>query len=908
MVMMTSVEFEGQGKLGTIMRTSGSFKKRDLEKCSYESDHDHDHEQQNEDQSNIGIISSFKKKKPGKLELNIQTNYREISNFGGNDDNNHELADNCITISSPEMVKFLCSKPEYELHAAATKLQKFYKSYRTRRNLADCAVVVEELWWKALEFAALRRSSVSFFNSDKSETAVSRWARARTRAAKVGKGLSKDVKGQQLALRHWLEAIDPRHRYGHNLHLYYDVWFQNGSSQPFFYWLDVGDGKEVNLEKCPRTNLQRDCIKYLGPKEREAYEVSLEGGKLIYKQSRVAVNTIEGTKWIFVLSTSRILYIGQKEKGQFQHSSFLAGAATIASGRLVVHHGTLIAVWAYSGHYRPTEENFMELCSFLEENHVDLTNVKKEAIDDDVVKQACNSEINAVSSTKDENQKEGNGEKNSKMGKPINCKLWSSGLGPRIGCVRDYPAQLQFKALEQVHLSPRVKPGGLSCGPIPSPRPTLNVHLSPRLAYLGLVSPRVRISATILKLSGFISSDFSKMGASGRWFKSLLTLKPQKPSSQQQKVGDNKGKKKWRLWRSSSEGVGSSSYKGLTLRQVAASEAFDSSSMGKNDELVAAMAAIVRAQPKDFRAVKREWAAIRIQTAFRGLLARQALRALKAVVRIQAIFRGRQVRKQAAVTLRCMEALVRVQARVRAQSVIDSDGHSVKKTKEAESSRSCPSPNSRAKNLPFSIKDQKTGWNWLERWMATKPWERRMMDDQFYTDNQSDDITFSRKSDDNIYSFHSGSSEHDFQRVKRNNMTTRVLARPPPMKTQTNSGSLSALSSETVYDESSTSTSSTSLSPITLEDNRNIHHTPKPSYMNPTQSIKAKQKAFGSSPSNSRRRAIDDLLLNKKSMSHSCDDTRSSAGSNPSSFSREFYRPKQVAIHDSLRNQLRHHR
>lgn len=120
------------------------------------------------------------------------------------------------------------SEPRNEHYRAALKLQKVYKSFRTRRQLADCAVLVEQRWfvskfvcnllkilnmfmsiypfksrsdkdlefscpksslnrWKLLDFAELKRSSISFFDIEKPETAISRWLRARTRAAKVTK-------------------------------------------------------------------------------------------------------------------------------------------------------------------------------------------------------------------------------------------------------------------------------------------------------------------------------------------------------------------------------------------------------------------------------------------------------------------------------------------------------------------------------------------------------------------------------------------------------------------------------------------------------------------------------------------------------------------------------------------------
>ncbi|KAL9674229.1 hypothetical protein QQ045_030499 [Rhodiola kirilowii] len=167
-----------------------------------------------------------------------------------------------------------------------------------------------------------------------------------------------------------------------------------------------------------------------------------------------------------------------------------------------------------------------------------------------------------------------------------------------------------------------------------------------------------------------------------------------------------------------------------------------------------------------------EVAAIKIQTVFRGYLARRALRALRGLVRLNLLVQGPVAKRQATNTLRCMQTLARVQSQIHSRRVRMSEENEAlqrqllqKHVKELEivqmsdewndSARSKEQVEAKLVNkheaamrreraLAYSFTHQQMwknapktpntmfmdptnpswGWSWLERLMSARPWEQ----------------------------------------------------------------------------------------------------------------------------------------------------------------------------------------
>lgn len=170
---------------------------------------------------------------------------------------------------------------------------------------------------------------------------------------------------------------------------------------------------------------------------------------------------------------------------------------------------------------------------------------------------------------------------------------------------------------------------------------------------------------------------------------------------------------------------------------------------------------------------KEEVAAIRIQTAFRGHLARRALRALRGLVRLKTLVEGPAVKRQTANTLKCMQNLSRVQSQINSRRIRMSEENQAlqkqllqKRAKEIESLQMGEEWNDslqskeeieakllskyeatmrRERAMAYSFSHQQPwkkasrttnllfmdptnpqwGWSWLERYMAARQFDTR---------------------------------------------------------------------------------------------------------------------------------------------------------------------------------------
>ncbi|XP_062209960.1 protein IQ-DOMAIN 19-like isoform X2 [Phragmites australis] len=173
------------------------------------------------------------------------------------------------------------------------------------------------------------------------------------------------------------------------------------------------------------------------------------------------------------------------------------------------------------------------------------------------------------------------------------------------------------------------------------------------------------------------------MGKAGRWLKSFLTGKKDRPQAEAVAVTAlPPGTPKEKRW--------------TFRRPVPAGKAAETPAAGRGvsdvgldlsasdiefDQKKHAVAAVVATAAAADAAVARlssrrahlppslveDAAAVRIQATFKGYLARTALCALRGIVQLQALVRGQLVRKQANATLRCMQALLAAQFQLRAQ-------------------------------------------------------------------------------------------------------------------------------------------------------------------------------------------------------------------------------------------------
>ncbi|KAJ1310237.1 hypothetical protein OPQ81_006979 [Rhizoctonia solani] len=91
---------------------------------------------------------------------------------------------------------------------------------------------------------------------------------------------------------------------------------------------------------------------------------------------RLLRKTVKKNTWIYVCDMKRNLFIGIKETGAFQHSSFTAGGLISSAGLIKVKMGRIHKLSPLSGHYRTSVDHYRLFLEDLEKQGADLEKVQ----------------------------------------------------------------------------------------------------------------------------------------------------------------------------------------------------------------------------------------------------------------------------------------------------------------------------------------------------------------------------------------------------------------------------------------------------------------------------------------------------------------------------------------------------
>lgn len=226
------------------------------------------------------------------------------------------------------------------------------------------------------------------------ERAKRKWKEASVKASKIGKGSAeaerRGVAAKQLEETYWKEAVIEGHVTGRDSEFQdlFNEWKVNHQHEKKFEeWI-----KETKGESWLRFKIGKIAdgkgpvnVQYHSEEFRKNLEVSFKDGQL-YQDNRLLQPLIQENpfgemtssgKLIFVISPANKFYIGRSIEGLVHHSSFLAGASVCASGSIKISaSGKVREITEESGHYRQGTTSLIYTLKFLEEQGVDINNIK----------------------------------------------------------------------------------------------------------------------------------------------------------------------------------------------------------------------------------------------------------------------------------------------------------------------------------------------------------------------------------------------------------------------------------------------------------------------------------------------------------------------------------------------------